>query len=41
MNKKIIIAGATGNLGSKITNALLAKGADVIAIVRLSTDKQK
>jgi nucleoside-diphosphate-sugar epimerase len=41
MNKKIIIAGATGNLGGKITNALLAKGADVIAIVRHSTDTQK
>lgn len=41
MNKKIIIAGATGNLGAKITNALIAKGAEVIAIVRLSTDINK
>jgi saccharopine dehydrogenase-like NADP-dependent oxidoreductase len=39
--KKIIIAGATGNLGSKITNALIAKEAEVIAIVRLSTDINK
>lgn len=41
MNKTIVIAGATGNLGGKITNALLAKGAEVIAIVRLETDKNK
>lgn len=41
MRKIIVIAGATGNLGGKITNALLAKGAEVRAIVRLETDPQK
>ena len=41
MSKIIAIAGATGNLGGKITNALLAKGAEVRAIVRLETDPQK
>jgi nucleoside-diphosphate-sugar epimerase len=41
MNKTIVVAGATGNLGGKITDALLKKGAKVIAIVRLETEKQK
>ena len=41
MRKIIVVAGATGNLGGKITNALLAKGAEVRAIVRLETDPQK
>lgn len=41
MKKIIVIAGATGNLGSKIVNALLAKGAEVRAIVRLETDVNK
>jgi nucleoside-diphosphate-sugar epimerase len=41
MKKIIVIAGATGNLGGKITNALLAKGAEVRAIVRLETDLKK
>ncbi len=41
MSKIIIVAGATGNLGGKIVNALLEKGATVKAIVRLTTDKQK
>lgn len=41
MSKIIVIAGATGNLGGKITNALLAKGVEVRAIVRLETDPQK
>ncbi len=41
MRKIIVIAGATGNLGGKITTALLAKGAEVRAIVRLETDPQK
>lgn len=41
MNKTIVIAGATGNLGGKIVNALLGKGAVVIAIVRLETDIKK
>ncbi len=37
----IVIAGATGNLGGKITNALLALGAEVRAIVRMETDVNK
>jgi len=41
MKKTIVIAGATGNLGGKIVNALLAKGAEVKAIVRLETDIKK
>ncbi len=41
MKKIIVIAGATGNLGSKIVNALLAKDAEVRAIVRLETDIEK
>jgi uncharacterized protein YbjT (DUF2867 family) len=41
MKKIIVIAGATGNLGGKIVTALLAKGAEVIAIVRIETDVKK
>ena len=41
MKKTIVIAGATGNLGGKIVDALLAKGAEVKAIVRLETDSKK
>lgn len=41
MHKSIVVFGATGNLGGKITDALLAKGAQVTAIVRLETDKNK
>ena len=41
MNKTIVVVGATGNLGEKIVNALLAKGANVKAIVRLKTDLKK
>lgn len=41
MTKIIVVAGATGNLGGKITNALLARGAEVRAIVRLETDEKK
>ncbi len=41
MKKIIVIAGATGNLGGKITAALLAKGAEVRAIVRLETEQKK
>lgn len=36
-----MIVGATGNLGGKIVDALLAKGAKVKAIVRLETDSTK
>ena len=41
MKKIIVIAGATGNLGGKIITALLDKGAEVRAIVRLETDLKK
>ena len=41
MNKIIVVVGATGNLGGKIVTALLAKGAEVRAIVRLETDTEK
>lgn len=41
MKKIIVIAGATGNLGGKIVNSLLAKGAEVRAIVRLESDLKK
>lgn len=41
MNNTILVAGATGNLGGKIVDALLAKNANVKAIVRLQTDVQK
>ncbi len=41
MKKTIVVAGATGNLGGKIVNALLDKGAEVIAIVRLETSTKK
>lgn len=41
MRKIIVVAGATGNLGGKIVKALLAKDAEVRAIVRLETDVKK
>jgi len=41
MSKTIVVMGATGNLGGKIVDALLARGADVRAIVRPQTDQNK
>jgi hypothetical protein len=41
MNKIILVAGATGNLGNKIVNALLEKGVEVRAIVRRETNPEK
>ena len=41
MKKIIVVAGATGNLGGKIIKALVAKDAEVRAIVRLETDIKK
>jgi len=41
MRKIIVVAGATGNLGSKIVKALLTKDVEVRAIVRLETDIKK
>ena len=41
MNKIILVAGATGNLGSKIMNVLLGKGVEIRAIVRHETNQEK
>ena len=41
MSKTIVVVGATGNLGEKIINELLSRGAEVKAIVRLETDLKK
>jgi nucleoside-diphosphate-sugar epimerase len=41
MKKTILVAGATGNLGERITNALLARGAEIRAVVRSSCDIEK
>ena len=41
MKTIIVVAGATGNLGERIINSLLSKGAEVHAIVRKGTEPQK
>lgn len=41
MKQVILVAGATGNLGERITRALLDQGAEVRAIVRQGTDLRK
>ena len=41
MNKTILIAGATGNLGGRIVDALLESGANVRALVRAETEREK
>ena len=41
MKKIVVVAGATGDLGGRIVNALLKKGAEVHALVRASTDIDK
>ncbi|MEJ7828690.1 MAG: NmrA family NAD(P)-binding protein [Segetibacter sp.] len=41
MKKAILVAGATGNLGNRISRELIKRGADVRAIVRTSTDREK
>ena len=41
MNAPIVIAGATGDLGGRITHALRTRGAAVRALVRPSTDPAK
>jgi uncharacterized protein YbjT (DUF2867 family) len=41
MKKIIVIAGATGDLGGRIVEALLGKGAIVHALVRASTEVEK
>lgn len=41
MKKVILVAGATGNLGNRISKELIKRGAEVRAIVRTSTDPEK
>jgi nucleoside-diphosphate-sugar epimerase len=41
MKRKILVAGATGNLGFRIVKALRQNDADVLALVRDTTDKDK
>ncbi len=41
MKSIIVVAGATGNLGSKIVTALLQRGANVKALIRKSTTGEK
>ena len=41
MAQTILVAGATGNLGGKIVDALLEQGAEVRAVVRAETDAAK
>ncbi len=41
MNNVIVVTGATGNLGGRIVNALLDKGAEVRAVVRPNSDPAK
>ncbi len=41
MKKTVLVAGATGNLGGRIVNALIERGADVKVIVRPSTEPAK
>ncbi|GGI29535.1 NmrA family NAD(P)-binding protein [Pedobacter mendelii] len=41
MEKTILVAGATGNLGKRICGELLKRSAEVRAIVRVNTDDEK
>lgn len=41
MNNIILVAGATGNLGGKIVDALLEQKAEIRALVRTETDREK
>lgn len=41
MNNTILVAGSTGNLGGRIVQALLERGATVRALVRVGTDQDK
>jgi nucleoside-diphosphate-sugar epimerase len=41
MNKVILVAGATGNLGERIVKALLQKGAEVRILVRTTSNAEK
>jgi len=41
MEKIILVAGATGNLGQRIVKALVNRGAEIRVVVRASSDKEK
>jgi uncharacterized protein YbjT (DUF2867 family) len=41
MNKTILVAGATGNLGGRIVDALIEQGANVRALVRAESSREK
>jgi uncharacterized protein YbjT (DUF2867 family) len=41
INKRVVVAGATGSLGSKIVKELLVLGADVTAMVRATSNRSK
>jgi NmrA-like family len=41
MKNSIVVVGATGNLGGRIVSALLKRGANVVALVRPSSDRAK
>jgi NmrA-like family len=41
MNQPILVAGGTGNLGGRIVKALIARGAEVRAIVRNGSEPEK
>jgi uncharacterized protein YbjT (DUF2867 family) len=40
-SKKVLVVGATGNLGSKIVKALIEQGGDVTAMVRATSNRSK
>lgn len=41
MAKRVVVAGATGNLGNRIVKALAAQSADVVALAREGSDPEK
>lgn len=41
MKEQIAVAGSTGNLGKRITKALIERGAEVVALVRADPNKDK
>src|SRR5690606_31008615 len=40
-SKKVLVAGATGNLGSKIVQELLQRGVEVTAMVRATSNRSR